>query len=253
MALSRGVKIVLGCAVALVLVVGGVMVAIFGVAWWGINKAKQAVQQMEADNKRVEENLRLANANSFTEPTDGVIVEERLMRFLSVRKHIYGAYAKHKDLLEAQAKKTDPDATALLQLPGILLELRAAKAEGLAQQAMNEEEFRWLFGAVYRNMVVAGIGEQQGGQSVPDTVRSVSDASVAQAEAAAEAAEANPNVPEETKRQLREAVEQAREASANASEAMRTLDVPPANLALFKKHKDEILRYTMGGLELLSI
>jgi hypothetical protein len=72
-----------------------------------------------------------------------------------------------------------------------------------------------------------------------------------QAEQAAAAAEANPALTPEMKQQLREAAKRAREEADRGVEMTKALDVPPANLALFNKHRDEILKYTMGGLELI--
>lgn len=250
MALSRGVKIVLGCAAVLVLVVGGTIVALVGAAWWGVNKAKEKVHQMENDQKRVDANLERANANAFSEPVDGVIAEDRLMRFIAVRKHVYDIYAPHKATLEAHASDQAPDLGTLARFPGILMDLRAAKAEGLAQEGMSEDEFRWLVGAVYRDLALLG---SHGGPSVSEAMRTAGGQALEQAENAARAAEADPSVPLDAKRRLREAAQQMRDANASTSDTARTLDVPPANKALFEKHKDEIVKYTMGGLELLSL
>jgi hypothetical protein len=81
--------------------------------------------------------------------------------------------------------------------------------------------------------------------------RSGSREVVEQAEKALAAADASPDTPPEVKAQLREAVARARQTAAVADESRKTVDVPPANLALFKKHREEILKYTMGGLELI--
>lgn len=251
MALSKGAKIALGCGIAFVVLAGGISVVIFGAAWWGFGKAKEVAQRFEGDQKRAEEALQRANSNPFSPPADGIIAEERLVRFLAVRKKMNGAYLKHKGLIEAQAKKKDPDLSALAQLPGIMLELRAAKAEGLAEQAMSENEFNWFTGAVYRSLVIASLSPD--GKSVSEIARSGGEEIAEQAEQAADAAEANPNVPPETKQQLREQARMVREQAQSAADSSRALDVPPANLALFEKHKEEILRYTMGGLELLPI
>jgi hypothetical protein len=251
MALSRGAKIALGCGIAFVAVTGVIAVVVVGAAWWGIGKAKQVAQQFEGEQKHAEEALRRANANPFTPPADGVIAEDRLVRFLAVRKRMYSAYVKHKEMIEAQANKKDPDLSALARLPGILMELRAAKAEALAQQSMSENEFGWLQLTVYKNLAMAGV--TQGGPQVSDAVGAVGEEVAAEAEKAADAAQADPNVPAETRRQLREAAKQVREQAGRGTEASRTLDVPPANMALFKKHRDEILQYTMGGLELIPL
>jgi hypothetical protein len=106
---------------------------------------------------------------------------------------------------------------------------------------------------VYRNLVTAGIAREDGGASVSEAVRSGGEEAAGQAEKAADAAEADPGLPPEAKRQLRDTARQVREQAEGAAEPSRALDVPPANLVLFKKHQDEILRYTMGGLELLPL
>lgn len=251
MPLSKGAKIALGCGIAFVVVMGGIAIVVGGVAWWGVGKARQVAEKLEGDQKRTEAALKRANANHFSEPADGVIAEDRLVRFLAVRKQLYGTYEKHKGLIDAQAQKKDPDLAALAQLPGIILELRTAKAEALADHAMSEDEFRWFFGAVYRNLVAASLGKDGG--SVSEVLGAGAREMAEQAARAAEAAEANPSVPEEAKEQLREAARNARESAKQAAEATKSLDVPPANMALFKKYEAEILRYTMGGLELLSL
>jgi hypothetical protein len=250
MALSRGVKIALGCGTALVLSVVVVVVAVFGVAWWGIGKAQKVAEQFEADQKGVDEALQKANANPFTAPSDGVIQEDRLLRFLAVRKALHDeVYLKHKDMIESQAQKKDPDLSALAQLPFIIAELRASKARALAAHGMSESEFSWLFGTVYSSLLIASGGED--GKRVAEMARTGSHEVAEQAERALAAAEANPNTPPELKAQLREAVDRARLSAAVADEGGRRVDIPPANIALFEKHRDEILKYTMGGLELI--
>jgi len=158
-------------------------------------------EQFETDQKGVEEALAKANANPFSPPADGVVQEDRLLRFLAVRKAIHdNVYLKHKDMIEAQAKKENPDLSALAKLPFIIAELRAAKARALADEGMSENEFSWMFQTVYGSLVMAGIAQEGGG---------------------------------------------------TAEDTGETLDIPPANLELFKRHRDEILKYTMGGLELI--
>jgi hypothetical protein len=250
MALSRGVKIALGCGTAAVLAVVVVATAVLGAAWWGIGKAQKVAEQFEADQKGTEAALQKANANPFTAPSDGVIQEERLLRFLAVRKALHDeVYLRHKDMIDAQARKKDPDLSALAQLPFIIAELRASKARALAAQGMSERELSWLFGTVYSSLLIASAGEE--GKEVAEMARSGSHEVVEQAEKALAAAEANPDTPPELKAHLKEAVARARVSAAVADEAGKRVDIPPANLALFRKHREEILKYTMGGLELI--
>jgi len=255
MALSKGAKIALGCGLAAVLAAGAAVVVLGGLAWWGASKVKdvaQGMQGMAEEQEAADKDLQKANANPFTPPADGVVQEDRLIKFLNVRKRIHDeVYLKHKDMIEAQAKKEKADLSALAQLPRIIAELHAAKARGLAEQGMSEAEWSWLFGTVYSNMVLDGIAKSGDGTSVAEADRASLRAAADAAEAAAQAAESNPSVPAETKQQLREAATRAREQTDRAMEMTKALDVPAANRALFEKHREEILKYTMGGLELI--
>jgi hypothetical protein len=255
MALSKGAKIALGCGLAAVLAAGAAVIVVGGLAWWGIGKAKEATKGMEgmvAEQEAAEKDLQKANANPFTAPEDGVVQEDRLVRFLAVRKRIHDeVYLKHKDMIEAQAQKEKADLSALAKLPLIIAELHAAKARGLAQQGMSEAEFGWLFRTVYGNLVLDGMARSGDGTTVAEADRASLKAMAEQAEQAAAVAEANPALPAEMKQQLRDAAKRAREEADRGVEMTKALDVPPANLALFQKHREEILKYTMGGLELL--
>jgi hypothetical protein len=251
-ALSRGAKIAIGCGVAFLAVAIGVSAMVFGVAWWGYGKAKQAVQGIEADQKRIEAAQAKANANPFTPPADGVIEEERLVKFLAVRRKLYGVYAKYKDMIEAQEKSgKQPDLKVMGQALGAVNELRAATAEGLAEQGMSEDEYRYLATVVYKTMLAGGVSA--GGQSLKELAQAAAEAAAQQAEQAAAEAERNPDLPEAAKQQLREAARQAREQAAQAVDSMKEIEVPPQNLALFRKHQDEIQQYAMTGLELLGL
>lgn len=252
MALSKGAKIALGCGLAAVLAAGAAVVVVGGLAWWGIGKAKEATDGFVADQEAVEKDLEKANATPFTPPSDGVVQEDRLVKFLNVRKRVHDeVYLKHKEMIEAQAQKEKADLSALAKLPFIIAELRAAKARGLADQGMSEAEFSWLFGTVYGNMILDGVAQGGDGTSVAEANRASVRAAAEAAEQAAQAAEANPSMPAEAKQQLKEAAARAREEADRAAEMTLSLDVPPANLALLEKHREEILKYTMGGLELL--
>lgn len=252
MALSKGAKIALGCGLAAVLAAGAAVVVVGGLAWWGIGKAKEATEGMVAEQEAAEKDLQKANANPFTPPEDRVVQEDRLVKFLAVRKRIHDeVYLKHKDMIEAQAQKEKADLTALAKLPLIIAQLHAAKARGLAEQGMSEAEFSWLFGTVYGNLILDGMARSGDGTTVAEADRASLKAMAEQAEQAAAAAEANPALPAEMKQQLRDAAKRAREEADRGVEMTKALDVPPANRALFEKHREEILKYTMGGLELL--
>src|SRR5262245_17601723 len=251
MALGRGAKIAIGCVAATLVVVAGVCIMVFGVAWWGYGKAKQAAQGLEADQKRIESARAQANAHPFTAPTDGTIQEDRLLKFLAVRRRLYGVYAKYQDKLEAMDKAGKPDPLFITQAYSAINELRTATAEGLAEQGMSEDEYRYLVAAVYKTMISGGISA--GGKSIAELSRAAMESAAQQAEQAAAEAEKNPSLPESAKEQLREAARQARAQVAQAVEVTKEAQVPQQNVELFRKHQAEIQKYAMSGLEFLGL
>jgi hypothetical protein len=197
--LGTGTKVAIGCGIAAV--VGGAVLAVvvFGGLWWAKGKAEQFTGQ----EAKIEELKKKANAVPFTEPADGVVREDRLVKFLAIRRRVFDVYAKHKDELEAMNKKKQADFSDVTRGLGVLGEVRMAQAQALADVGMSDDEYRYLLQQVYK------------------TLR------------ASEIAKASPGP----------------EGSAGAP----TVDVPPANLALFRKHEAEIKQYAMGGLEWVGL
>jgi len=190
--LGTGAKVAIGCGIAVV--VGGVMLAavVFGGLWWVKGKA----EQFTGRETQIEELKKKANAVPFTEPADGIVSEERLVKFLDVRRRVFEVYAKHKDELEAMNKEKQTDMRKVARGLGVLAEVRLALAQAQADVGMGDDEYRFLIQQVYKTLW------------------------------ASEAAKASP-VP-----------------------GVRTApEVPPANIALFRKYETEIMQYAMGGLE----
>ena len=196
--MGTGAKVAIGCGIAAIL--GGVMVAVlvFGGVWWVKGKA----EQFTGRETQIEELKKKANAVPFTEPADGLVSEERLVKFLDVRRRVFDVYAKHKDELEAMNKKKQADFSDVTKGLGVLAEVRLAQAQALADVGMSEAEYHFLIQQVYKSLwasEAAKVSPAPGGQAVP------------------------------------------------------TIDVPPANIALFRKHEAEIKQYAMGGLEWVGL
>ena len=182
--MGTGTKVAIGCGIAAV--VGGVMLAavVFGGLWWAKGKA----EQFTGHEAKIEELKKKANAVPFTEPADGVVREDRLVKFLEIRRRVYDVYAKHKDALEAMNKKKQADFSDVTRGLGVLGEVRMAQAQALADVGMSDDEYRFLLHQVYKTLWTSEPAE-----------------------------------------------------------------VPPANLALFRKHEAEIKQYAMGGLEWVGL
>jgi hypothetical protein len=93
---SKGAKIAIGCAVVL-FVVGGVVAVMLGVgAYWIKGKAETGLSQLKQTTDDLEKYQKEANANPFTRPADGAFAEDRLLKFLEVRKEVYAVYQLHR-------------------------------------------------------------------------------------------------------------------------------------------------------------
>lgn len=259
--MNTAAKVAIGCVAA---VVGIGVLALVGVGvfgYWAAGKAKQAVHQMAGDQQKMAELQEKANAHPFTPPPDGTITEPRLVAFLQVRKGVYDVYLKHKTEIDALAQKNNehqgPSLGDLTSGIGYINEARQARLQGLADVGMSETEYAYYVSAVYTSMVGSEVSKATGGKKMSEAV---SDSYKKAAQALDETANAtpDPSLPPEAQKMMREAQEQARQqkaemekqASEAASEAGKA-DVPEANIALYRKHEDEIKKYAMGGLELL--
>jgi hypothetical protein len=196
---GTGAKVAIGCGIAAV--VGGVVLAavVFGGLWW----AKSKAEEFTGHEAKIEELKKKANAVPFTEPEDGVVREDRLLKFLEIRRRVYDVYARHKDALEAMNQKKQADFSDVTRGLGVLGEVRMAQAQALADVGMSDDEYRFLLQQVYRTLW------------------------------ASEIAKASPGP--------------------GGSASAPTVDVPPANLALFRKHEAAIKQYAMGGLEWVGL
>ena len=52
---------------------------------------------------------------------------------------------------------------------------------------------------------------------------------------------------------LKKGIREARKQSSEVRENARAMDVPPANIALFRKYETDIKKYAMGGLEWIGL
>ena len=140
-------KVAIGCGIA-VLIAGivGIM-AVGGLAWWAKGKA----EEFTSEQSRIEELHRKANANRFTAPADRVVSEDRLQKFLDVRRRIYAVYERHKDELDAMSKKKQGDFGDVRKGFALVNELRLAQAQALADLGMSEDEYRFLVEQIYKS------------------------------------------------------------------------------------------------------
>jgi hypothetical protein len=256
---STGAKIAIGCVVVVFLASMAAVVGVVGLGWWAKSKVEQVTGNIQANEDHLRELHKKAEAAAphFQPPADGVIQEERLVKFLEVRKRIFGVYEAHRSEFEAAgaAKEKPANAIDALKAAGTMAaalnEARIARAEGLVAQAMSEAEYEYLAQSIYKGMFASAITQSTGTKSVSEAADQMSKLTEELAKQAEQ--QLGPQATKEQKEELRKQLEEIHAQRSQAQESARQLDVPPANQALFKKYESDIRKYSMAGLELIGL
>lgn len=236
--MGKGAKIAIGCVVVAFLAVAAVMVAMGGLVWWG----KSKIDKITAGETKIQEAKKKADAVQFTPPADGVISEDRLVTFLEVRKRVFAVYEKHKDEIEARGHKKQGDLSDLGAMFGLINELRQVQAQALADLGMSTAEYQYLVTNIYKTMWASEFAKSTGGKSVSQAAGEAYDK---MAEAMKSSGVTTP--------EAQKAVDEMKAQAKSVQESAKQMDVPQANIDLFRRHEAAIKRYAMGGLELLGL
>jgi hypothetical protein len=225
------------------------VVVLFGVGA-GAHWLKGKAESFAGQEQKIEDLKRKASAVPFDRPADGVIAEDRLLKFLEVRKRVSSVYEKHRADFERLKDKKDADFGDLQAAFSFLGEVRLAVAQAMADVGMGEEEYQFMVQAVYHSAWAAAVEKDSGrpaSEAMSDAVKQMGEAMEKGLEAARK--EGVPGAGDVSD----DAVRKAQEEMAQAAEAAKALDAPRANVALFRKHEAEIKKYTMHGLELVGL
>jgi hypothetical protein len=265
--LTTGAKVAIGCGVAAVALVVVASAGIFGAAWWVKGKA----QQFTGDQNRIDELQQKANANHFTPPADGTIPEDRLLKFLEIRKRVYALYEKHKDEFEALRKKEKADFSDATRALGFINDIRLAQAQAQADLGMSDDEYRFLVQQIYKTLFAAQVARETGGKSVSEAAGDAYEKASEQMSRTAEemkkareelkksgakedeAAERAGESAEEAQESVEKSMKEMREAAKEQREQAKQLDVPKQNIDLFRKYEADIKKYAMSGLEWIGL
>jgi len=248
--MTKGAKIAIGCFGAGCLVVAGALaVLVFGVgvgAHWLKGKAESFVGQ----EQKIEALQKKANAVPFTRPGDGAVAEDRLLKFLEVRKRVFSVYEKHRAEFEAMKDKKDADLGDIGAAFGVLGEARLALAQAMADVGMGEEEYHFMVQAVYQSAWASAVEKETGkppSEATGDMMKQAQEAMKKGVEAARkEGVPGVKDIPDD-------AVHTAEDQMSKAAEGLKALDAPRANIELFRKHEADIKKYAMHGLEFLGL
>jgi hypothetical protein len=247
---STGAKIAIGCAVAL-LAAGIVVVVVLGAgAFWLKGKAQEIGGNISARTTEIAEYDRKANANPFTRPEDGVIEEARLLKFLEVRKQVYAVYEQHKADFEGMEKKKEAGLSDMMKFGGLVVDIKLAQAKALAAEGMSESEYAFMIESVYKSAWASGFEKDTGkqlSQYAQDALKQAKEAARQGTEAARKAGVPGAEgVSPEDLDEIQKEVD-------DSSSSLHSLDVPKANIELFRKHEAELKKYAMGGLEMIGL
>jgi hypothetical protein len=244
--LGTGGKIAIGCGIAALVAVGVFAVTVGAGIFW----AKGKVESIAAEQKQITDLQEQANKNTFTEPADGVIAEPRLLKFIEVRKRVYDIYVKHEATLKALSDKKQGDFGDARKAFNLMNEIRLAQAKAQVAEGMSDAEYAFLVHQVYKSSWAAQVAQSTGGKSVSEAVGQAYDHAAEQMEKAAgtvtEGDEASRKALEKGSKDLKDQADDAREAA-------QSLDVPAANIELFRRHEAELKKYAMSGLEWIGL
>jgi hypothetical protein len=247
---STGAKIAIGCLVA-VLAAGVVVVVVIGVgAYWAKGKIQEVGGNISARTTEIAEYEKTANANPFTRPEDGVVQEARLVKFLDVRRQVFTVYEQHKADFESMEKKKEAGFSDLMKFGGLVADIKLAQAKGLAAAGMSESEYAFMIESIYKSGLASGFEKETGkqlSQYAQDALNQAKEAARQANEAAKKAGApgAQGVSPEDLEKMQKEIND--------GSSGLHSLDVPKANIELFRKYEPEIKKYAMGGLEMIGL
>ncbi len=240
-------KVAIGCGIAVVLAGIAVVVALGGAAWWLKGKA----ESMVGEQSKIEALQKRADQHPFTPPADGVLQEDRLLKFLDVRKRVYAVYQTHRTELEDMGKKKQADFGDVAKAFSWVNELRLAVAQAQADVGMSQKEYEYYVENVYKTLWAAETLKSTGGKSASEALGEVArQTETAMGEAKRTVREqGTPEAAEQTEEALQNAAAEMKK----AAEEAKALDVPKANIELFRKYEADIKKYAMNGLELLGL
>ena len=261
MAMGKGAKIALGCG-CLVLLAGAAVIGVVGAgAFWAKSKVTEmtgGIDKIQAKTEEIERWEQKANANAYTAPADGVIAEARFLKFLDTRKQVFAVYQQYEPQfkeLQAKSKASGETAsfsdamTGMGKVAQLFGQIRLTQVKALAEAGMNEQEYRDIQLAVYKSAWAAESLKQSGkmpSEALADAGKQMQEAMRKGLAEAQRHGAPGAGMSDEQQKQLSDSM-------GGLGNAASALDVPRANVELFRKYEADIKKYAMGGLELIGM
>jgi hypothetical protein len=240
---GKGAKIAIGCFV--VLLAGAVVLTVglgFG-AYWLKGKAEQVTGNIAKTAEDLSRYEKAANSNPFTRPPDGAFAEDRLLKFLEVRKSVYAIYQEHRADFENAKKKKEADLGDIMKFGGLVADIKLAQEKAQAEVGMSDEEYVFMVQSVYGAAMNSNM-QKETGKTTSETFDAALDQSKKMMEEAA-------------RRGGTAGSPEMADAERQIDEAQRQLSTgfgaPQSNIDLYRKHEADIKKYTMEGLAFIGL
>lgn len=197
---------------------------------------------------------KLKEAHPFTAPADNVITEDQLNRFLSVRKAVYAVYKDHEAEIKGMQNRPG-NVSDVWKGMEFVNDLRMAQINELENQKMSPDEYRFIAVMIYSGWIGQAAKEGlKGEKSYEDAANNAIQKQIDELDKQLQ----DPNTPEETKKQLQTLRDTLEGQKKVMTPELKQLDeglqkIPQQNIDLFAKHKEEIEKYSMGGLEMFGL
>jgi hypothetical protein len=265
--MGTGSKIAIGCGCLLLLGVTAVVGVVGMGAWWAkgkITEATSGLERMTAKTDEIDRWEREANANPYAAPADGVVPEARFLKFLDTRKRVFAVYERYEAQLAELQRKAEGaggklSASEVWSAGGTLAEafgeIRLAQVKALADLGMSEQEYRDIQMAVYRSAWAAGATTESGrlpaeavAAGTAEAARQIEESMRAPLESAKkEGVPGTGSLSEEDLGKLRGQLERA------GQDVGQALEVPRANVELFRRYEADIQKYAMNALAFIGL
>jgi hypothetical protein len=267
MAMGTGTKIAIGCGCVLLLGAAAVLGVVGMGAWWVKEKVTESAGGLETMAAKAEEigsYEKKANANPYSPSADGAIPEDRFLKFLETRKRVHAVYERYDADLRALQTKAETSGDKLTpsdlwsvggKVAEIFSEIRLAQMKALAELGMSEEEYRAIQVAVYKTAWASDVEKDSGRMPAEAVSQSMAEASKGMEDAVRAGLEAaqGQGVPGSGKVSDDDVKKLQAEVARLGQDAGKALDVPKANVELFRRHEAEIKKYAMNALAYVGL
>ncbi len=247
--MSTGVKVVLiGCGLLFVIAIIALGVGGYFAKKYvgeGIESVKNVIGSEDSEyGKKV---IELSQKYPFTPPSDGVITENQLQRFLNVRKSLYSIYKNHEGEFAKLQDPKGPGVDTAFKGFSMMNELRKTQTDALEAQKMSMEEYKFMVTTVYVTWATKATKDvapamNSAAEDFKKSIESI-DSQIADS-----------SIPEAAKEQLRRTKEMMQsQLDSIPQDVNKQLEaVPQANIDLLTRYQKEIEQYYMAGLEYIG-